>query len=321
MPQLDAERREVAESIRRDRGIENALTSAQARLFVRCLQTSWQVPPIAWTQRESQAQLQDALRLMHGAEIYRELEGAESPGAIECYRRAGELLEWLARAGDDVTALAPVSLYAAGAYQLGGLPAMATSLLRQAEQAEGESRLYAAFLRADFDAVLSTCANFWQRHPQLTAREGSVAILTEDRDDQVAWYLVVGLVRAIGLIADSLRRGDVVRLEQATRRLKGIEALAARSTGEEAWILLSLLRATAITTRRPVFTLVSSGLRNPPPCLNPGCADLRANSSPEDAAFYGPRKFADWSALLRTPHLLFAPRPGQVRPWSRTSRS
>jgi hypothetical protein len=122
---------------------------------------------------------------------------------------------------------------------------MATSLLRQAEQAEGESRLYAAFLRADFDAVLSTCANFWQRHPQLTAREGSVAILTEDRDDQVAWYLVVELVRAIGLIADSLRRGDVVRLEQATRRLKGIEALAARSTGEEAWILLSLLRATA----------------------------------------------------------------------------
>src|SRR5258708_6874629 len=132
MPQFDPERREVADTVRRDRGIENALTPSQARLFVRCLQTSWQVPSIAWTQRESHTQLDDALRLMHAAEIYREIDGDASVDAIECYRRAGELLEWLARANDDVTSIAPVSLYAAGAYQLGGLPAMATSLLRQA---------------------------------------------------------------------------------------------------------------------------------------------------------------------------------------------
>ena len=245
MPPLDTERREVADIIRRERGIENALTPAQARLFVRCLQTSWKVPSIAWTERESHTQFDDALRLMHAADIFRDLDGDNTPAANECYRRAGELFEWLSRARDSVTQIAPVSLYAAGAYQLGGLPAMATSLLRQTAIVGDTGVLLAEFLRADFDSVLATCASFWRRHPNLTSRTGSSAILTENRDDQVAWFLVVELVRAMGVIADCLRRGDADRIVLALQKLRGIEALSARSTGEEAWTLLALLRATA----------------------------------------------------------------------------
>jgi hypothetical protein len=167
MPLIDDERREVADSVRRELAIENELTPVQARLFVRCIQTAWQVPPIRWTTLESRTQLDDARRLMHAAEVFREVDGNASSQVIDCYRRAGELLEWLSRAGDEVRTIAPVALYAAGAYQLGGLPAMAASLLQRTET-DGESRIYADFLRADFDAVLRTCANFWRRHPELT---------------------------------------------------------------------------------------------------------------------------------------------------------
>ena len=48
MARLDEQRRALAMNLRFNRAAENELTPAQARLFVRSLQTSWQVPPIAW---------------------------------------------------------------------------------------------------------------------------------------------------------------------------------------------------------------------------------------------------------------------------------
>jgi hypothetical protein len=258
MPLIDDERREIADSVRRELAIENELTPVQARLFVRCIQTAWQVPPIRWTMLESRTQLDDARRLMHAAEVFREVDGNTSSQAVDCYRRAGELLEWLSRAGDEVRTIAPVALYAAGAYQLGGLPAMATSLLRRTET-DGEGRIYADFLRADFDAVLRTCASFWRRHPELTGRTGSADLLLEESDDRVAWYLVVELVRSLGLIADALRRGDMERLGRARQKLNGLEKLAARSMSEDAWLLVALLQTT--TDRYAAASLYERVLR------------------------------------------------------------
>jgi hypothetical protein len=73
MARLDEQRRALAMNIRFERAAENELTPAQARLFVRSLQTSWQVPPIAWGPRESHEQFEDARRRLHGAGIFREL--------------------------------------------------------------------------------------------------------------------------------------------------------------------------------------------------------------------------------------------------------
>ncbi|WP_264076652.1 DEAD/DEAH box helicase [Rhodopseudomonas palustris] len=279
---LEAERLEVAETIRRELGQPNSLTSEQARLFVRCLQFSWQVPPIRWSERESREQLADARRLLHAAELFRELDGETSRSAVECYRRAGEIFEWLARADDPLKGLLPVALMAAGAYQLGELPAMAASVLRQgvisgqagdldfdliANQPEpdedltgevwergagipedipegGNGRLYSAFFQADFDETLRLAADFWALNPELTSRQGSAAILAEDAEDRVAWYLVVELVRAIGLASDALRRGDERRLLLARRKFVGLRTLAVRSTSEDIWTLISLLQAT-----------------------------------------------------------------------------
>ena len=109
MPRLDAQRREAAAAFRQSRAVENELTPNQARLFVRCLQVAWQVPPIAWGQQELTEQFADARRLLHAARIFRDLDGENSPEATDCYRRAAELLEWLSRASDRVTRDVPLS--------------------------------------------------------------------------------------------------------------------------------------------------------------------------------------------------------------------
>jgi hypothetical protein len=120
MPEYDPERLEIAERLRRQLAIENELSRPQAKAFVRCLQTSWQVPTIQWTERDSNGQLTDARRLLHAARVFREIEGTASRRALDCYRRAGEILEWLARADDRARREVPIELLAAGAYQLGG---------------------------------------------------------------------------------------------------------------------------------------------------------------------------------------------------------
>ncbi|POA51334.1 hypothetical protein, partial [Pseudomonas sp. GW531-R1] len=84
-----------------------------------------------WTDRDSARQLADARRLLQAADIFRSIEGPSSQRAIDCYRRIGEILEWLSRAADPVRKVVPIELLAAGAYQLGGLPAMASGLLSQ----------------------------------------------------------------------------------------------------------------------------------------------------------------------------------------------
>lgn len=276
MARLDEQRRALAMNIRFSQAAENELTPAQARLFVRSLQTSWQVPPIAWGPRESHEQFDDARRLLHAAAIFREIDGDGSPESLDCYRRAAELLEWLARSSDPVTRDVPVGLLAAGAYQMAGLPAMATSLLRQGRYGGGVAEIFAAFLGADFERLLARAAAFWGDHAALTGRDGSERLLavedeadteTDDpaeddaqaafvaggpdvgeaprADSKIGWYVVVELVRAVGLIGDSLRRGNDGRLEQAIDKLSGLSALATRLSSDELWILINLVEATA----------------------------------------------------------------------------
>lgn len=153
------------------------------------------------------------------AHVFREIEGPGSKRAIDCYRRAGEILEWLARAGDDSRRQVPIELLAAGAYQLGGLPAMASGLMAQIPAEHEGVALYGAFLRADFDDVLRRAANYWSANPDLTVpAAGRLLAATEDREDierVVGRYFTIELIRSLGLVADSLRRGDDARLARA----------------------------------------------------------------------------------------------------------
>ncbi|WP_346897557.1 DEAD/DEAH box helicase [uncultured Roseibium sp.] len=276
MARLDEQRRALAMNLLFNRAAENELTPTQARLFVRSLQKSWQVPPIAWGERESHEQFDDARRLLHAAGIFREIDGEELPEALACYRRAAELLEWLARSSDPVTRDVPAALLAAGAYQQAGLPAMATSLLRLGDYGGGIAEIFAAFLSADFDRLLGKSAAFWADNAALTGRDGSAPILAADgepevesdepADDEAAgaqarddrepvvdrgftskfgWYLVVELVRSVGLIADALRRGNDNRLAQGIEMLASLSSLATRLTSDELWMLINLVEASA----------------------------------------------------------------------------
>ncbi len=92
MAAFDAERRELAEQLRRALATENRLSPDQARAFVRSLQVTWRVPPNQWYEREVDDLLANARRLLHAADIFCELDGPESGSAMDCYRRAGELL-------------------------------------------------------------------------------------------------------------------------------------------------------------------------------------------------------------------------------------
>lgn len=265
MPAFDAERLELADSLRRQLAIENELSRPQARAYVRCLQTSWQVPTIQWTDQESAAQLRDARRLLHAAYIFRQVEGPASARAISCYRRTGEILEWLTRATDNIRATVPIEILAAAAYQLGGLPAMATGLLGPVESEHDGVALYASFLCADFDGVLQRAAAFWATHPDLTTVDATSHLARPefdpfDDDDRVAWYFTVELVRCLGLLADSLRRGDDARAGRAMEKLAALDGMAARVFSDDASLVVGLLKQVADSFRsasiyRPLVAL------------------------------------------------------------------
>ncbi len=242
MPAYDPERLDLANGARIGLALENEISANQARSYVRCLQIGWQVDTIGWSQADSEGQLADARRLLHAAEIFAEIEGYEAPRAIDCYRRAGEILEWLARSNDGTKMFAPIELLSGAAFQLGGLPAMASGLLGQLDLDEDGPALFAAFLRADFDEVLTLAMAFWKQHPGLTAADASPRILEEQNDDRLAWYFTVELVRALGLFADSARRGDDARLRKAAAKLKALDSMAVRTFSDDVSLLIGLLR-------------------------------------------------------------------------------
>ena len=245
MSSHNKERLEVADRVKKSLAVADTLTPVQARSFVRCLQTTWQVPTITWGDNESIKQLDDAHRLIHSAGIFQRIEGSTSLKAVRCYRRAAELLEWLSRADDPLCLIAPIELFAAGAYQLAGLPAMASSHLSQAEFRDDGSKLYARFLKADFDGVIHSIIDFWQLHPELRNREATEQLLASDDHDKISWYITIELVRSLGLITDSLRHSDTPRFERSISKLDALDRFALRNFSDDSSMLITLLFNTA----------------------------------------------------------------------------
>lgn len=241
----DADRLKLAEQIHRELAFENRLQASQARAFVRGLQVSWQVPPIQWTEEDSRNLLVDARRLIHVAGMFEDLKGLDSAEGQDCYRRAADVLEWLTRAGDSLRQITPIELFAAAAFQLGGLPAMASGLLSQLREPDPGTRLYASFLKADFDAVIHEAMGFWELNPELTERDASAKLLLDQRNEGIEWFFTSELVRCIGLVAASLRKGDESRLQSGLQKLRALDNMATRSFSDDIALLVTLLRAVA----------------------------------------------------------------------------
>jgi len=243
MPAFDAERLELAKTIQSDLGQERVLSSIQARTFVRCMQTTWDVEVIRWSDGDSQSILDQARHLIRAGKVLSTVEDGDPALAALAFRRAGELLEWLARSEDKVGSEIPTALFAAGCYQLGGLPAMAAGLLRQVTSNDRGSRLFADFLRADFDGVLRKAARFWSKNRALTEPGSERRFFGANTRESSAWFSTVELVRCIGLASQSLRRGDFERFDLARERLGDIEQLLVRIAPDDVATLAFFLRA------------------------------------------------------------------------------
>ncbi|MDH7791648.1 DEAD/DEAH box helicase [Ochrobactrum sp. AN78] len=243
MPEFDQERLDLARTIQNDLAQERTLSALQARSFVRCLQTDWDVETIQWGDNDSDTILQQARYLIRAGRVLTTVREGMPAEATLAFRRAGELLEWLARARDKVGGEIPTALIAAGCYQLGGLPAMATGLLRQVPPNDRGSRLFADFLKADFDAVLRRAAGFWNDNLEYTRRGAEERFFGEGTEESVTWFGTIELVRCIGLAAQTLRRGDSVRFSAALERLREVERLLVRTSSDDVALLAFFLRS------------------------------------------------------------------------------
>lgn len=244
MPRNDDARIALANSTLADLASETTLSPLQARAFVRCVQKTWEVESIRWGKNDSQKTFEQAKRLIHAAKILLTVEGGSVGDAVLAFRRAAELLEWLARSNDNLKTLFPTALLAAGCYQLGGLPAMASGLLRQVPQNDRGSLLFSKFLKGDFDGALHEASRFWKDNIDLTI-PGLDETLFEEvaTSNNSAWLCTVELVRCIGLASYSLRRGNETRFTAAYERLKDIEALLLRTSSSDIALLSYFLRA------------------------------------------------------------------------------
>lgn len=268
MPDLDQQRISIANQLQRQIAMENELTVAQARAFVRGLQTNWRVPTIQWRKTESQNQYEDARRLLNAAFILHSIDSENSAVAKLCYRRAAELLEWLSRAGDNLATI-PLDLLAAASYQLADNPAMSTALLAMSKNDHPGERLFSNYLRADFDEVINDVVEFWKENLDLTKRESTSRLLLENGDDIVVWFVTVELVRVLGLLANSIRRGETDRFKLAKRKLNALDRLSNRSFNDEISLLVTLLlQVTNMYDDTNIFNPVRQLGR-----LNPECAD------------------------------------------------
>lgn len=243
MPQFDQQRLDLARAIRVDLAQERTLTVLQARSFVRCLQTDWNVETIQWVERDSDTILQQARHLIRAGRVLSALSVEHPEEASLAFQRAGELLEWLARAHDKVGEEIPTALIAAGFYQLGGLPAMASGLLRQIVPDDRGSKLFADFLKADFDAVLRRATSFWRDNSGLSRRGVEEQFFDEGAEETLTWFGTVELVRCLGLAAQTLRRGDMVRFSVALDRLRDVERLLVRTSPDDVALLAFFLRS------------------------------------------------------------------------------
>ncbi len=246
MPDLDEERRAIINKLYSQIASENKLTANQARAFVRGLQISWNVPPIQWSEENSREQYDDARRLLNAGAMFRSIDGRDSLEARLCYQRSAELLEWLSRAKDKIKTTVSLELLAAAAYQLGGSPAMAATLIAQAEVKNPGEKLYADFLRANFDEVILSVSNFWRDNLEITNRDAQRQIMEEDGEGKVSWFFTVELIRVLGLFADTIRRGEIDRFGLAKQKLTALDKLATRIFSDEVSLLITLLHQVSI---------------------------------------------------------------------------
>jgi len=204
-----------------------------------------------FTEEPRRAQLWNAVRLVEAARFARD---RGEPDWRAAYRRAAELLEWLAHPATNPQGL-PLELLGAAAYQVAGYPARATSLARLASKESSSGAILRSLLSGDLNAVLLSAAR--------------IAAVPADATDhtyesQALDVIAARVAGALGVVAASLRWGADGRLEEALSILEIAPQAARAFVDPFSWLLLRLSGDAArdVTTNalRSALQPLASGL-------------------------------------------------------------
>lgn len=260
MPPPSSRAKGLADALRAALAQPGALTRDQARLYSHAVRLSWGASGLStWTIAEAERLLVDAMRLVEAAQL--EDAAGDHVSARDCYKKSGELLEWLHRSGgataEGPSTPIPMQMLAACCYQLAEYPAMAAMLIAQTSGASALSIVVGSFVQGRFERVLAGVPGFWNRHRQFTTAQRSNAHLGEGLADDEDPLLTVELVRCLGAISHALVVDQSDRILLCTRKLQGLAAFASRTADSHTWLLLNLLAEIAA---RFVRTSVHQGI-------------------------------------------------------------
>jgi hypothetical protein len=226
------------------------LTPAQAKLYSQHVRLGLGRPGLqSFGLADARARLEEAQLLLDAA--LAEREGGTGSEWRSSVKRAGELLEWLAKGG-TVGDEFPSAILAAAAYQIAGYPALARGLIITTEPAPGTSTIIRLFLGAQFPELLIE-ANRAIGELVFNPRPGREA------GDRIDHAIVTETLRSLAVIAAAMRWGDEDRLSLAVEKLQSIAALARHSQVLHSGIVAQLC---ALVARQYSETRLWQGLRS-----------------------------------------------------------
>jgi DEAD/DEAH box helicase len=192
---------------------------------------------------EAAARLFDAVRLVDAS------LAARDAGDIDWrdgFRRAAEILEWLAHPETNVEGL-PFSLLGSACYQLAGYPARAASLARRKE-GEQDAPLLRLLLQGEFEELLSLAVEV-----AVAGHRDDGLALPVDGDtpiDAPGLHRVVAseIASALGVVVAELRWGSGRRTTRAIEKLRYAAPAILEIADPYEWLLVRLVAAVAETT-------------------------------------------------------------------------
>lgn len=207
---------------------ENKLTTDQATMYSHTIRLQWRAQGLgSWTHTKSVRQFQDAIVLIEAG-----IESAVQNQRLSerSFRRAGEILEWLAGTDSGVHDKTILRLLASTCYQLANLPAMAFGVSRR--ETESAPALV-AMVSGDFNECLI------QVLKTLTSQGNEVE--TETIENYFENAVVEDILRSFGIISIAFRDGEHERLDLAKNKLRNIVELLKSSSAPLQWLLFRLL--------------------------------------------------------------------------------
>ena len=196
----------------------------------------------SWSEPERQQRLDDAIQLLEAGLILRERDQAHYR---DCFRRAAEILEWLAHPQTNPDRL-PIRLLAAAVYQLSGYSARSSGLLNNDIASQPESPILQAYLRADFPTLLERLCGYWLRKREVAPNERIAENLNMDMlASRIQSLIVDETASCLGVFCMTMRWGDDRRLQKAVEKMRGITGLMDHSSSPYSWLLAKACTETA----------------------------------------------------------------------------